>query len=304
MVEFAMNNSFSESTHNTPFMLNYGVNPRHPDVAKLVDMHMELHGDGWREHLPERPVQLAAVNLYCAAMRDVPEVPAVSRFTQDMHDTIKHTRILLEAARSRMKQTTDPKRSQTPEFAVGEKVWLSTKHLHIKHGGVNKLFPRFVGPFPVARRINAVAYELTLPDTMKIHPVFHVSLLRKFQARNPDGSEGVTVDPHPPPLVIDGEEEYEVECILQSRESSVRGSKRKHGKHRAKRTEYLVKWVGYGHEHNQWLPESWLGNCQDLLRDFLAKKAQLPRATTRRGRGKRAQAHTAAILWAQLVPWV
>jgi hypothetical protein len=177
-------------------------------------------------------------------------------------------------------------------------VWLSTKHLKIRHGGVNKLFPRFVGPFPVVRQVNAVAYELALPTTMKIHPVFHVSLLRKFHARNPDGSEGVTVDLHPPPLVIDGEEEYEVECILQSREKSVR----KRGNRTDKRTEYLVKWLGYGHEHNQWLPESWLGNCQDLFRDFLSKKAQLPRSTSRPRR--RAPEQAAAMLWVQLVPWV
>jgi hypothetical protein len=303
MVEFAMNNSYSEATHNTPFMLNYGVNPRHPDIAKLVDMHVELHGKQWTSVQPTLPMHKAAVDLYCAAMRDVPELPAVTRFTQDMRDTIQHTRILLEAARSRMKQTADPKRKPAPDFEQGERVWLSTKHLHIKHGGVNKLFPRFVGPFPVKRKVNAVAYELELPNTMRIHPVFHVSLLRKYHARNPDGSEGVTVDPHPPPLVIDGEEEYEVECILQSREASVRGNKRTHGKHRSKRTEYLVKWVGYGHEHNQWLPESWLGNCQDLLRDFKAKRAQLPRSSGRR-RGSRAPQHLAAMMWVALVPWV
>ena len=47
-----------------------------------------------------------------------------------------------------------------------------------KHG---KLSPRYIGPFEVVERIGAVAYRLALsPNLSMVHPVFHVSMLRKY----------------------------------------------------------------------------------------------------------------------------
>jgi len=66
-----------------------------------------------------------------------------------------------------------------------------------------------------------------------MHNVFHVSLLKPY---HDDG----TVQPPPPPELIDGELEYEVEQIISFD---------------AKRKKYLVKWLGYGHENNTWEPE-------------------------------------------------
>ena len=71
---------------------------------------------------------------------------------------------------------------------------------------------------------------------IKIHPVFHVSLLKAYRS---DGR----VQPPPPPVEIEGEPAYLVEQILYHRDvKRGRGSKR----------EYLVKWLGYGVEHNTW----------------------------------------------------
>ena len=124
-----------------------------------------------------------------------------------------------------------------------------------------KLAPKFMGPFPVKRKINLASYELSLPNSLKIHPVFHVSLL-KPAAPDPFPNRG---SKPPEPVQIDGCEEYVVEIILDCRK-------------RQGQNQFLVKWKGYGPEDNSWEPEGNL-HAKKLLRAFFLahpdKKARL-----------------------------
>ena len=58
---------------------------------------------------------------------------------------------------------------------------LSTEHLQLKHAPVRKLRKWFMVPFFVTKRVGPVAYELELPQTWRLYPVFHTSLLRPFR---------------------------------------------------------------------------------------------------------------------------
>ena len=130
----------------------------------------------------------------------------------------------------------------------------------IKDPGARKLWPKFVGPFPVTERIGAVAYRLKLPANWKLHDVFHVSRLRAYRS---DG----TYQPPPPVVEIQIEEEdpvYEVEAILDTRLNRTKAGK-------LLRKEYLVRWKGYGPEHNTWEPESNLINVEDVMKEFMHK---------------------------------
>ena len=129
-----------------------------------------------------------------------------------------------------------------------------TKHLALKvpRDGTPKLMPKWTGPFAISEVVNEVAYRLQLPANLKIHDVFHVSLLKPFL------SDGRYQAP-PPPVSVDGELEYELECILNHRDHRVgRGSYR----------QYLVSWVNQGPHGNTWEFESDLTNCEEELRRY------------------------------------
>jgi len=92
----------------------------------------------------------------------------------------------------------------------------------------------------------------------------------------PDGK----VQPPPPPEMIDGEFEYEVEAILSHRFK--RGNK----------IEYLVRWKGYGHEYDTWEPEENCANSSELVSEYWGarikvqteKKPVSKRKSKKRGR--------------------
>ena len=111
---------------------------------------------------------------------------------------------------------------------MGTQLLLSTKNVRRKNPGARKLLPKWIGPFKVIKQVGKVAYQLDLPNNLKLHDVFHVSLLQEYRS---DG----TVQP-PPPMLIEGEEEFEVDRILDHRDKSVNS--------RRTSREYLVKWFG------------------------------------------------------------
>ena len=96
-----------------------------------------------------------------------------------------------------------------------------------------------------------------MPARWKVHPVFHVSLLRPFRQSDRFARDAYS---EPPPLLIDGEEEYEIDRIVQERVS---------GRGRSRRREFLVRWKGYGPEEDTWLAETDFANAQDVLRQWL-----------------------------------
>ena len=109
-------------------------------------------------------------------------------------------------------------------FEEGEQVWLKGRNLKTHHPTA-KLAPQQYGPFPIDKKLSLVMYRLTLPLGMKIHPVFHVDLLTRYKETEAHGPNYK----RPPPEIIEGELEWEVEKIINSQ---------LHGRH--KKLQFLV----------------------------------------------------------------
>ncbi|QRW21691.1 Retrotransposable element Tf2 protein [Rhizoctonia solani] len=98
-----------------------------------------------------------------------------------------------------------------PKYSIGNKVWLDGKNIQLQSNS-NKLDPKCLGPFKIQEKISLHAYCLKLPETMKIHNAFYVGLLSKSHK-----SPSQPFLERPPPETIEGEEEYKVKQIINSK---------------------------------------------------------------------------------------
>lgn len=114
-----------------------------------------------------------------------------------------------------------------PILRPGQRVWLLRKFISTTRPS-NKLDFKRLGPFLIKRKISSHVYELNLPTSVRLHPVFHVSLLEPAAEDPLPGQRQVP----PPPVIVNGEEEWLIEELLDVRV--------RRGTH-----QYLVRWKGY-----------------------------------------------------------
>jgi hypothetical protein len=138
-----------------------------------------------------------------------------------------------------MKLQADKHRSER-EFQPGDWVYLRLQPYRQKSVALRrklKLAPRFYDPFQVIRLLGLVAYEFALPPDARIHPVFHVSCLKK--------KLGHDIFPLPtlPPVGSSGEIRPEPDFIVDRRLVKRRGRTA---------TEVLVRWKGASSADDSW----------------------------------------------------
>jgi hypothetical protein len=225
LAQFAYNSSHNESIKCSPFFANYGFEP-------------EIH----------------------RTPRQGQEVPKAYRQARELKALHAELRQELTFTQRRMAQYYNQKRLKGPTFERGNKVYLLRRNIKTKRIS-DKLDHKKLGPFEVTRKISDSNYELRLPTTMKIHPIFHISLLEPAP-RNARLQERIEVDAP--------EGEYEVEAILSSRQQGPV-------------TQYLVKWLGYDESENTWEPVKHLKHCQQMLEEFHHRNPDQP---TRKDRAR------------------
>ncbi|CAL5333729.1 unnamed protein product [Camellia sinensis] len=142
-----------------------------------------------------------------------------------------------------MKHYADNGRSER-EFDIGDWVFLRLqpyKQTTVALQRNMKLSPRFYGPYQVLERVGSVAYKLELPTTTKIHPVFHVSLLKKKIGTN------VLAHTTLPPVGLEGTLQLEPMAVLDRRMVK-RGNKAV--------VQWLVQWANSFPEDATWVDHS------------------------------------------------
>jgi hypothetical protein len=230
LAQFAYNNTMHATTRITPFFAMYGMHPQ-MHIAPFATSHLRS----------ER-----TADEYAAKIGEVREMLRKN---------------ILDAQERQTKYA----KGKDMTFGVGDKVWLSTRNINTARLS-KKLDYKRIGPYTVSKVINKNAYMLDLPSTLRIHNVFHVSLLDAYK-------QPVEGQPPAEPLPAisgddDTEPEWEVERILDSRTR---------GRGRTRRVEYLVQWAGYAYIRTSWEPSENLENCPELLDEFHTTKPAKPK---------------------------
>ncbi|PRQ43893.1 putative nucleotidyltransferase, Ribonuclease H [Rosa chinensis] len=176
------------------------------------------------------------VTPYISGSTSVAEVDAQLKERDEMLATIK--RNLLQA-QSRMKGYYDKKHTER-EFQVGDWVYLKLqpyRQQSVNGNAFHKLAAKYYGPFQIIARIGTVAYKLQLPDSAKIHNVFHVSLLKKKVGTS------VLVEPHLPNVKDISIVRWTPEKVLQTRMVKRKGEAA---------TQWLIHWLGTSPDEATW----------------------------------------------------
>ena len=177
--EFAYNNKAHLSTQTMPFKANYGQDPR-----------MGFEG------------------------RKKGKYKGAKKFIEKIKEIQEEAKAVLGKAQEEIKKYADRKRGEVDDYKVEDLVMLGTKDLKYQIVGrrTEKLTERFVGPYKIKKIVSSNVVELELPSIVKIHPVVNVSRICHY-IRQVEGQRKEQLAL----VIIEGEEEWEVERILNKR---------------------------------------------------------------------------------------
>ncbi|CAG8704511.1 13399_t:CDS:2, partial [Cetraspora pellucida] len=211
--------------------------------------------------------RLGKTNVVADTLSRKPEINSISEvhIDEELYERIKeeyeedaHFQKILKALED---PSCDEAKRRYLEFNEGDIVMLNSANLtspeNVKRP-TKKFLPKFIGPFKIIRKISTTAYQLELPDTLLVHPVFYISLLKLY---HPNEFEDRDIAQPPTPVIREhhSDPEFEVEGILDKRIF-----------HR--QVQYLVKWKGYPLYDATWEPLTNLENCKDLVKNFEAQE--------------------------------
>jgi len=182
---FALNNSRSATTLETPFFADHGYHPLAPSDFLLTST----------SHNPAASA----------------EILALANVHSSIHKSIIHAQELQKEYYDRKHRAPvkiDKNGEEVDLFNIGDLVWLNSRNIATSRPSF-KLDARNLGPFPILRKLSPVTYVIDLPPTLQVHPVFPVSLLLSHTPGLPNQYQD------PAPLIeFESQELFIVERIL------------------------------------------------------------------------------------------
>ncbi|KAH9752509.1 Endonuclease [Citrus sinensis] len=189
--------------------------------------------------------------------------PAAHKLAREWHEEADITRAYLDKAARKMKKWADTRRRHV-EYKEGDQVMINLlpqqfKTLRKVHKG---LVRHYEGPFRVVRHVGNVSYQLQLPPRLKIHPVFHVSLLKPYHEDMGEPSRG---ESRRAPTAVVTAFDKDVDYIIADRMVSRRGV--------PAHSEYLVKWKKLPENEATWEREEDLWQFAEHIQRFKHESA-------------------------------
>jgi hypothetical protein len=178
------------------------------------------------------------------------QVPAVTAQIEELDKIRDNTLKAIAKAQADMRRTWSGSKRFKP-YNKGNQVWVKGTNLRTLDP-TRKLGQRQYRPFKVLKRLSDAVYWVELPKQWKIHTVFHTDLITPYKETELHGPNFT----QPPPDLIDGEEEYKVEKILDMKQ-----------KGQGHKMHYLIKWKGYPTSDNSWEPAENV-QAKDLIKEY------------------------------------
>ncbi|KAJ4699844.1 Ty3/gypsy retrotransposon protein [Melia azedarach] len=247
--------------------LRHYVSANQKDWAKLLDVAQFSYNLQRSEATNKSPFEIVLgrqpTTPHALASSYDGRSPGAFKFAKAWHEQADLARAYLDKAAKKMKKWADKKRRDV-EFQEGDLVMVKLlpqqfKSLRKVHKG---LVRRYEGPFPIVKKVGKVSYRVLLPPKLKIHPVFHVSMLKPYHGDEEDPSRG---ESKRAPTAVVTSFDKEVECILADRRVRKRGV--------PNYNEYFVKWKGLPESEATWEHEDTLWQFQDHIRKFREEDA-------------------------------
>ena len=187
-------------------------------------------------------------------LRENSKVQAVEHHIEHQQQVLQLLKDNLVLAQNRMKQQADQHHNER-SFDVGNWVFLRLqpyKQMSLKQAKKdNKLSPKYYGPYKVLQKIGTMAYKLELPAASRLHPVFHVSCLKKVIG------DKLPVQTILPELDEEGKIILEPEAVIETRTRQLRNRSI---------SEYLIKWKNLSAEDSTWEDENFMQKYPELLK--------------------------------------
>jgi hypothetical protein len=142
------------------------------------------------------------------------EVPMVTQLDEERRHLWEVAKANLEKAHKRYKDFANKSRREVM-FQERDEVWLNIKNFRLPEGLSHKFLGPYAGPFKVLEKKLSDIYKLELSENLRVHPTFHVSLLKPIarDASRPNREH----NSKPPPYLVHNEPKFEVEAVLKSR---------------------------------------------------------------------------------------